>query len=147
MTVAHWLRSRRWSVWLVALLSAVVMACSAPSSPASVSSTPTSSRATISATARPSDGLPTIREDQLPSEAQHTLNLIDAGGPFPFRRDGIVYHNNSGALPHHEDGWYHEYTVVTPGVSGRGPRRIVCGSDAACFWTADHYSTFRRIVR
>ena len=30
MTVAHWLRSRRWSVWLVALLSAVVMGCSAP---------------------------------------------------------------------------------------------------------------------
>ena len=147
MTVAPWFRSRRWSIWIMALLSAVVVGCSAPEHLASASSNATMTSAPVMTTTQPSDGLSTIAEDELPTQARQTLKLIDAGGPFPFSRDGIVYHNNSDALPHHKDGWYHEYTVATPGIHGRGPRRIVCGSDSACFWTPDHYSTFKRIMR
>ena len=147
MTVATWFRSHRWSVWIVTLLAAVVVGCSAPGNVAAAGSNATTAPMTVMATTQSSVGLVTIQENELPTQARKTLKLIDSGGPFPFSRDGIVYHNNSGALPHHKDGWYHEYTVATPGAQGRGPRRIVCGSDSTCFWTPDHYSTFKRIIR
>ena len=81
----------------------------------------------------------------LPVEAQHTVALIRAGGPFPYSRDGVVFHNEEGRLPHERDGYYHEYTVPTPGVSTRGARRIITGSDGEFYYTADHYETFRRV--
>ena len=50
---------------------------------------------------------------------------------------------------HKPRGYYHEYTVRTPGVKSRGARRIVCGGTArtpdACYYTDDHYQSFRRI--
>lgn len=82
----------------------------------------------------------------LPPQARRTLDLIARGGPFPHERDGIVFHNRSRLLPPRPDGWYHEYTVETPGSPGRGPRRIVTGRDGATYWTADHYRTFARVV-
>jgi len=44
-------------------------------------------------------------------------------------------------------GHYREYTVPTPGVSHRGARRIVCGGQQQidCYYTADHYRSFRKI--
>jgi ribonuclease T1 len=89
---------------------------------------------------------------QLPVEAQRTHRLILAGGPFPYRKDGAVFANRERALPAQRRGYYHEYTVDTPGSRDRGARRIVCGgvpvtSPDACFYTADHYSTFRRIAQ
>jgi len=41
---------------------------------------------------------------------------------------------------------YREYTVKTPGAGSRGTRRIVCGPLPECYYTADHYQTFKRIL-
>lgn len=86
---------------------------------------------------------------QLPPEARETLRLIDAGGPFPYRRDGIVFQNREGRLPDQPKSYYREYTVPTPGSRDRGARRIVSGGKPAVvfYYTADHYKTFRRIER
>ena len=82
----------------------------------------------------------------LPSEARQTLVLIKAGGPFPYERDGIVFGNFEKRLPLHPRGYYHEYTVKTPGRRDRGPRRIVAGQRDEYYYTDDHYRTFRRIA-
>ncbi|MBI5889967.1 MAG: ribonuclease [Nitrosomonadales bacterium] len=68
-----------------------------------------------------------IAVSSLPTEARDTLQLIKQGGPFPFPRDGVVFGNYERILPQQARGYYHEYTVKTPGVRHRGARRIVCG--------------------
>ena len=85
----------------------------------------------------------------LPPEARETLRMIDAGGPFPYKRDGIVFQNRERRLPEQPRGYYREYTVDTPGLTHRGPRRIVSGDrpPVVYYYTADHYKTFRRIQR
>lgn len=90
----------------------------------------------------PASGLPAF----LPPEAQRVVGLIARGGPFPYRRDGIVFQNREGRLPSAPRGTYHEYTVPTPGASDRGARRIItAGQPPAAYWyTDDHYRTFRR---
>ena len=86
---------------------------------------------------------------QLPAEARATLQVINAGGPYPYRRDGIVFQNRERRLPVQAKGYYREYTVQTPGRSDRGPRRIVTGGQppVVFYYTADHYNSFRRIQR
>ena len=85
----------------------------------------------------------------LPAEARETLKLIDAGGPFPYRRDGITFQNRERRLPEQARGYYREYTVPTPGSRDRGARRIVTGDKppVVFYYTADHYQSFRRIER
>ena len=88
---------------------------------------------------------------ELPPEAQTTDRLIRAGGPFPYPKDGVVFGNRERVLPAKPRGYYREYTVKTPGARDRGPRRIVCGGTPpthpdACFYTADHYASFKLIV-
>ena len=98
--------------------------------------------------ADPASGLPTVAADSLPQQARRTLDLIDAGGPYPYpRNDGVVYRNRNGVLPRHPGGYYHEYTVATPGAHSRGARRIVTGDRGEFYYTADHYDTFSRIIR
>ena len=87
-----------------------------------------------------------ILVSQLPPEGLDTLQLIKRGGPFPYPRDGVVFSNFERILPKQTRGYYHEYTVKTPGVSHRGARRIVCGEVPECYYTADHYKSFQRIV-
>ena len=82
----------------------------------------------------------------LPPEARATLSLIRAGGPFPYPRDGAVFNNREGHLPSRPRSYYREYTVATPGVPGRGPRRIVAGHDGELYYSNDHYRSFRRII-
>ncbi|MBS1170272.1 MAG: ribonuclease [Burkholderiaceae bacterium] len=86
---------------------------------------------------------------QLPPEAQQTLVLIKRGGPFPYAKDGVVFGNYEGSLPKQKRGYYHEYTVKTPGARNRGARRIIAGGQPQLsgeyYYTADHYQTFRRI--
>jgi guanyl-specific ribonuclease Sa len=91
----------------------------------------------------------TVSVGQLPPEARETLHLIDRGGPFPFRRDGIVFNNFEHRLPPHPRGYYHEYTVPTPGSRTRGARRIITGGEPPTefHYTEDHYRSFRRIQR
>ncbi|MEV5238560.1 ribonuclease domain-containing protein [Streptomyces cinnamoneus] len=79
----------------------------------------------------------------LPSQAHDTLKLIDQGGPFPYPKDGTVFSNRERVLPKQSSGYYHEYTVVTPGSPDRGARRIVAGQKAhEDYYTGDHYATF-----
>ncbi|MFE4358908.1 MULTISPECIES: ribonuclease [Streptomycetaceae] len=82
----------------------------------------------------------------LPSQATDTLNLIASGGPFPYSQDGVVFQNREGVLPSESYGYYHEYTVITPGSPTRGARRIVTGqASQEDYYTGDHYATFSLI--
>jgi ribonuclease T1 len=94
--------------------------------------------------ADPTD-VPRVALSALPLEAADTVALIEAGGPFPYDRDGIVFENREGLLPDESNGYYHEYTVPTPGASDRGARRIIEGSAGELYWTDDHYRSFERI--
>ena len=104
---------------------------------------------------RPRSRLPLVGSGaraELPREAQTTDPLIRAGGPFPYRKDGAVFANRERLLPPEPRGYYHEYTVRTPGARDRGARRIVCGGRQptvpnACFYTGDHYASFARIAQ
>ncbi|MFE9295760.1 ribonuclease domain-containing protein [Streptomyces niveus] len=78
----------------------------------------------------------------LPSQAHDTLDLIDQGGPYPYPQDGGVFQNREGLLPQQSTGYYHEYTVKTPGSADRGARRIVTGNTQQDYYTADHYASF-----
>ena len=73
--------------------------------------------------------------------------MIARGGPFPHRRDGIVFNNYERRLPVTPRGYYHEYTVPTPGRRDRGARRIVAGGNppTVFYYTDDHYRSFQRI--
>ncbi|MFZ3221190.1 MAG: ribonuclease [Rhodoferax sp.] len=92
----------------------------------------------------------TVAVNRLPPQGLATYQLIRRGGPFPYEKDGVVFANRERLLPAHTRGYYHEYTVQTPASRGRGTRRIVCGGPAttpdACYYTDDHYASFRRIV-
>ncbi|MFI0811525.1 ribonuclease domain-containing protein [Streptomyces echinatus] len=92
-------------------------------------------------------GMTIVREARLPAEARRTLALVDRGGPYPYSRDGIVFGNFEGRLPKHRRGYYHEYTVRTPGSRDRGARRIVTGQGGEIYYTDDHYETFRAVLR
>ena len=91
-------------------------------------------------------GLTVVRVSSLPPEAQRTVQLIAAGGPYPYRQDGITFSNREGILPQEVSGYYREYTVVTPGSVDRGARRVIAGRDGEEFYTDDHYASFREIV-
>jgi len=90
-----------------------------------------------------------IAAADLPREGREVLATIRAGGQFHYERDGVVFGNREKLLPAHPRGYYHEYTVPTPGASNRGARRIVCGgakhTPDACYYSDDHYASFRRI--
>ena len=80
------------------------------------------------------------------------VSLIYQGGPFRYEKDGTVFGNRERLLPNKDRGYYREYTVKTPGERTRGARRIVCGglkpaAPDACFYTDDHYASFRKIVQ
>ena len=92
----------------------------------------------------------TIQVAELPAQGAKAYTLISSGGPFPHDKDGVVFGNRERLLPFKSRGYYREYTVRTPGVSHRGARRIVCGGAPTtpdiCYYTADHYASFRKIV-
>jgi ribonuclease T1 len=94
-----------------------------------------------------SAGLPALQDLGAEERASvlRTLALIDAGGPFPYHRDGIIFSNREGLLPAAPRGFYHEYTVPTTGAPDRGARRIVTGADGTAYYTRDHYASFRRL--
>ena len=88
---------------------------------------------------------------QLPPQGRSMLALIYQGGPFRHDKDGAVFGNRERLLPANIRSYYREYTVRTPGERSRGARRIVCGglqaaAPDACFYTDDHYASFRKIV-
>ena len=99
----------------------------------------------------PPESAAAVALSSLPSQAQSTHRLILAGGPFPYSKDGTVFGNRERHLPAKARGYYREYTVKTPGSRDRGARRIVCGGQPptepeTCFYTDDHYASFKRIA-
>ena len=92
----------------------------------------------------------TIAVTELPRHGQQTYWLILQGGPFPYQKDGIVFGNFERRLPNQQRGYYHEYTVPTPGAKTRGARRVVTGGQPLTappefYYTGDHYETFCQI--
>lgn len=91
-----------------------------------------------------------ISLSELPVQAQETRRLVQAGGPFPYAKDGVVFGNRERLLPRKQRGFYREYTVRTPGARTRGARRLICGgapptAPEVCYYTDDHYASFKRI--
>ena len=88
----------------------------------------------------------------LPAQADDTVREILAGGPFPYRQDGVIFDNRERRLPAEPHGYYHEFTVSTPGSDDRGARRIIAGGDHetapdVLYFTGDHYASFCRVIR
>ena len=70
----------------------------------------------------PAASCPTSPRADLPKEAREVLVLIRARAVrSAIDRDGIVFGNREQILPPEPRGYYHEYTVPTPGVEN--PRR------------------------
>lgn len=151
---------RAWIYPCLFALSAVLCGCNKSGSKdanqeagAAASQTPAQASAAsgISAAsgAQERGALPSVARAQLPGEAADTLRLIKAGGPFPYRDDGVLFRNSAGLLPQQPRGYYHAYTVRTPGSTDRGQRRIVCGGarrqTSECYYTDDYYASFKRI--
>ena len=93
----------------------------------------------------------TVSMAQLPPQGRSMMALVYQGGPFRHEKDGVVFGNRERILPANSRGYYREYTVRTPGERSRGARRIVCGgfqpaAPEACYYSDDHYASFRRIV-
>lgn len=111
---------------------------------------------TLPAGAPTSLDYPTVSEAQLPQAARQTLARIRQGGPFPYRKDGSVFHNREGRLPVKFRGYYREYTVAEHDARDRGPRRIVVGGPDPAdtrtqtrqefYYSPDHYRSFQRIL-
>ncbi|HCE11118.1 MAG TPA: ribonuclease [Oxalobacteraceae bacterium] len=103
----------------------------------------------VSVVARDASWQALVAAGDLPREAQQTLVLIRQGGPFPFAKDGVTFGNYEHALPKRARGYYHEFTVESPGARNRGARRIIVGgkpvSSLDRYYTNDHYMSFRRI--
>ena len=97
------------------------------------------------------DRVASIAISEIPVSGAQTYELITRGGPFPYETGGAVYDHRERLLPIRHRGYYREYTVATPGLTHRGKRRIVCGGEAkkpdVCYYTADHYASYRVIKR
>ncbi|MFJ4343051.1 ribonuclease domain-containing protein [Streptomyces sp. NPDC088915] len=128
---------------LAVLLGGFLAGCS-PSGGGTGTAAPTRTTATAASTG--TSGLPTVRAADLPPEARRTLDLVARGGPYPYAKDGTVFSNFEKVLPRRERGYYHEYTVKTPGERDRGARRLVTGRGGETYYTDDHYETFREVV-
>jgi ribonuclease T1 len=87
-------------------------------------------------------GLPVRPLSQLPPQAMQVWQLIQHGGPFPYRQDGSAFGNRERRLPPRQSGFYREYTVPTPGEHDRGPRRLITGGTVELYYTGDHYASF-----
>ncbi len=127
--------------------SAVLTGPAPTASPTAASHAPPAGPST---TTRNKSGLPVCQLSSLPAEAGTTVDLIHRGGPFPYSRDGIVFGNFERRLPNQQRGYYHEYTVPTPGAKTRGARRVITGGEPPAnppefYYTGDHYETFCQI--
>ncbi|HEY0497215.1 MAG TPA: ribonuclease domain-containing protein [Kutzneria sp.] len=111
--------------------------------PRTTSTSVSSSGAADAAVPGSSSGLPVKVLSSLPKEVADTWKLIQKGGPYPYpKNDGVVFHNNGNVLPRNKDGYYHEYTVDTPGAKNRATRRLITGSQRELYYTDDHYDSF-----
>jgi ribonuclease T1 len=153
-----------WALSCIVVLSALLGGCGkqgsqngtdaavsgASAAASSASEAPGQAAQSASGASAASGVLATVTQAQLPAESAETLRLIKAGGPFPFGEDGVLFRNTAQLLPQHPRGYYHTYTVRTPGTADRGQRRIVCGGPrkqtSDCYYTGDYYVNFKRIA-
>ncbi|WP_226961539.1 MULTISPECIES: ribonuclease [Streptomyces] len=141
MNHAHW-KTRAARAGSLSVLLAAVLAGGQGAASAAPHPTPAPTPTAV-ATALQPWAVGDICYDDLPSQAHDTLDLIAQGGPFPYPQDGGTFYNREGLLPSQPTGYYHEYTVETPGSDDRGARRIVTGdSYQEDYYTADHYESF-----
>ncbi|RKT22482.1 guanyl-specific ribonuclease Sa [Paraburkholderia sp. RAU2J] len=68
---------------------------------------------------------------------QPTLDRIASGTKYSSRNDSTTFNNNEGILPPKPSGYYTEYVVPTPGVTGVGPQRIVTGQNGETYYMPD----------
>jgi guanyl-specific ribonuclease Sa len=150
---------RRYA-WILVALAVLALWAWQQRTPPVVVPAPSSTQATTPGT--PSRPLPPVADGSarntgadtarwpawLPPEAIDTLDRIERGGPFAHRQDGATFQNRERLLPPRPRGYYHEYTVETPGSRDRGARRIVAGGEPPLeyFYSDDHYRSFRRFV-
>jgi ribonuclease T1 len=134
---------------LLVVLAVLLTGCSShhTSTGTGKSAGPASHASAASAAPGWAKGMATVQASALPAEARRTLALIDKGGPYPYARDGIVFGNVERHLPGQRRGYYHEYTVKTPGSHDRGARRIITGKAGEIYYTDDHYNSFRAVLR
>jgi ribonuclease T1 len=153
---------RAWAISCILTLSAILGGCGKGGSQnatqdAGASASQAASQPDQAASGTPvasgtqgQGALATVPKAKLPAEAADTLRLIKAGGPFPFAEDGVLFRNSAALLPQHPRGYYHAYTVRTPGSADRGLRRVVCGGPRKqtgdCYYTDDYYVSFKRIA-
>lgn len=146
---------RRAGARLALTLGALTLGACAP--PSAESAAPPTTPPPLTAPQTPAprrdaqSELPPMRVSALPREGQEVLRQIARGGPFRYEKDGSTFGNRERLLPAQERGYYREYTVPTPGERDRGARRLVCGgwpvtSTSECYYTADHYASFRRVL-
>jgi ribonuclease T1 len=95
----------------------------------------------------PTTEIESVSVDRLPPEARQTIETIESGGAFPYRKDGSIFSNRERRLPIVKYGTYREYTVPTPGSRTRGARRIITAPQRIYYYTGDHYRSFQRVVR
>jgi len=146
----------RTGVVIAASTCLVALLPSCSRHPAQLTEAPTSSVASsapsvhASTPSKSASGLDTCQISSLPREAATTIESIRHGGPFGSQRDGIVFGNFEHHLPNQKRGYYHEYTVPTPGAKTRGTRRVITGgapltAPPEFYYTGDHYETFCQI--
>lgn len=130
-------------ILLVIVILAVMMWNRHASAPDAVVPTSTHASSTVASHAAQAAGGSTA---SLPVQAREMAQRINHGGPFEHRQDGAVFGNYEGLLPKQPRGYYHEYTVATPGARNRGARRIITGGTPPAVWyyTDNHYRSFRR---
>ena len=139
--------TRAWKAAIACILSAV---CIVAPALADAKSPPLFSELSGLSWLKEADSTAPIALAQLPRQGRKTYALIHQGGPFPYDKDGTVFGNRERLLPAKKRGYYREYTVATPGARNRGARRIVCGgkpvTPSICYYTDDHYNSFRPIA-
>lgn len=145
-------KGRTLVIALAAMALVAVGLMSVPVPTQTGGSAPSVTRQTSAATlARVTTQVREVKLSSLPKEASDVMRAINAGPPFPGRKDGVVFYNREGKLPQQASGYYHEFTVLTPGEDDRGARRIVTGGprygldNSEFYYTGDHYNSFERI--
>jgi guanyl-specific ribonuclease Sa len=94
------------------------------------------------------DGLEVCEVASLPDEAEPVIADILSGGPYEYPgEDGGHFGNYEGLLPKEKSSYYRSYTVDTPGMGHRGPKRIVVGGGTETdpevwYYSGDHYESF-----
>jgi ribonuclease T1 len=139
-------------VGLIGLLGALLLGCSAGTATSTAQSLAGSSAASAAPAGcpAPSASAPGATESHLPVRSLCALPVqvaqvwrtIQTGGKLTYSRDGIVFNNAEHLLPAHTRGYYHEYTVPTPGSRDRGTRRLITGQTHEVYYTGDHYVSF-----